>query len=90
MNPVTRVDDLGHGTTAAIAAVIDIETATTIAVKEREMSLLEVELSRERIRDLEREIRLDSLTAARVRAVRRARRDARVRALRLRSILLSR
>ena len=67
-----------------------IETAMTIAIKERKVSLLEVELSRERIRDMEREFRLDSHTAAKVRAARRARRDARVRALRLRSILLGR
>lgn len=67
-----------------------IETAMSIAIKERKVSLLEVELSRERIRDRNREFRLDSHFAAKVCAARRARKDARVRALRLRSILLGR
>jgi hypothetical protein len=60
------------------------------AVKERKVSLLSVELSRERIRDLDREIGQNVRMAAKVRAIRRARRDARVRALRLRRLLLAR
>jgi hypothetical protein len=57
--------------------------------KERKVSLLSVELSRERIRDRERQLNeIDAI--ARVRAIRRARRDARVRALRVRRILLTR
>ncbi|HXA61938.1 MAG TPA: hypothetical protein VNW94_22550 [Streptosporangiaceae bacterium] len=54
------------------------------------MSLLSVELSRERIRDQERKIKMNVEAAVRVRAIKRARRDAQVRALRLRRLLLAR
>jgi hypothetical protein len=53
------------------------------------MSLLEYELSRARIQDRERQLSLDLETAARVRAVRRHRRDTH-RVQRLRRILLAR
>ncbi|MBC6462409.1 hypothetical protein [Actinomadura sp. HBU206391] len=57
--------------------------------KERKVSLLSVELSRERIREHERKIE-DLSAIARVRAMRRARRDAHARALRVRRILFIR
>ncbi|MCO6009431.1 hypothetical protein NE236_31120 [Actinoallomurus purpureus] len=57
--------------------------------KEQQMSLLSIELSQERIRDAEREAtrRRD---VAQVRAMRRARRDAEVTAVRLRRLLTTR
>jgi hypothetical protein len=87
MNPVIHMTEPGHGapTVPARTATVDI-----IAIKERKMSLLEYELSRARIHDIEREMSLGLDQAVRVRAVRRARRDARVRALRLSRILLAR
>ena len=62
----------------------------TLTAKERKVSLLSVELSRERIRDRERKIKMNVEAAVRVRAIKRARRDAQVRALRLRRLLLAR
>jgi hypothetical protein len=79
------------GTTPiAVPAISRPEGLNPSAIKERKVSLLSVELSRERIRDLDREISQNVHAAARVRAVRRARRDARVRALRVRRLLLAR
>ena len=54
--------------------------------KERKLSLLSVELSRERIRERDREIK-EFVAIAHARAVRRARRDAQARALRVRRLL---
>ncbi|MCW2938191.1 MAG: hypothetical protein JWN00_1176 [Actinomycetia bacterium] len=62
----------------------------TPTAKERKVSLLSVELSRERIRDQDRKIKMNVEAAVRVRAIKRARRDAQVRALRLRRLLLAR
>jgi len=59
-------------------------------VQEHKMSLISHELARVRILDQERELQADLRAAARVRAVRRSRRDARLRAARLRRILLAR
>ena len=68
----------------------DIELPTRQGFsKERKVSLLSVELSRERIRDHDRLVEHLGVVA-RARATRRARRDARVRALRVRRLLLSR
>jgi hypothetical protein len=57
--------------------------------KEQQMSLLSIELSQERIRDAERAITRHP-DAAQVRALRRARRDAEVTAVRLRRLLTTR
>ncbi|MGI8330860.1 hypothetical protein ACRYCC_12910 [Actinomadura scrupuli] len=79
------------GTTPiAVPTISRPEGLNPSAIKERKVSLLSVELSRERIRSLDREIVQNVHAAARVRAVRRARRDARVRALRVRRLLLAR
>jgi hypothetical protein len=86
---VTNVSTVGT-TPIAIPTISRPEGLSPSAVKELKVSLLSVELSRERIRDLDREIGQNVRTAARVRAVRRARRDARARALRLRRLLLAR
>jgi GTP1/Obg family GTP-binding protein len=85
VNPVTGGFDLDHRT-----AVIDTETTKTIAIKESKMSLLQVELTRERVRDLEREVLSGVQASARVHIARRARRDVRGRALLFRNILLGR
>jgi uncharacterized iron-regulated protein len=77
-------------TNPTIPTISLTEVLNPSAAKERKVSLLSVELSRERIRNLDREIGQNVQTAARVRAVRRARRDARIRALRVRRLLLAR
>lgn len=77
-------------TPIAVAANSRPEGLDPSAIKERKVSLLSVELSRERIRVLDREISQNAHAAARVRAARRARRDAQVRALRVRRLLLGR
>ncbi|GAA4607876.1 hypothetical protein GCM10023195_30330 [Actinoallomurus liliacearum] len=56
---------------------------------EQKMSLLSIELSQERIRDAER-VAASRRDAAQVRAMRRARRDAEVTAVRLRRLLTTR
>jgi hypothetical protein len=57
--------------------------------KEQKMSLLSIELSQERIRDAERDaVRRRGIAQAR--AVRRARRDAELTAVRLRRLLTTR
>jgi hypothetical protein len=58
--------------------------------KEQQMSLLSIELSRERIRDAERAVTRRHPDAAQVRALRRARRDAEAIAVRLRRLLTTR
>jgi hypothetical protein len=57
--------------------------------KERQMSLLSIELSQERIRDAERQATRHR-EVARARAMRRARRDAEATAVRLRRLLITR
>jgi hypothetical protein len=89
---VTTVSTIGLApmTNPTIPTISLPEVLNPSAAKERKVSLLSVELSRERIHDLDREIGQHVQTAARVRAVRRARRDARIRALRVRRLLLAR
>jgi hypothetical protein len=86
---MTNVSTVGI-TPIAIPAISRSEGLNPSAVKERKVSLLSVELSRERIRDLDREIVQHIHTATRVRAAKRARRAARVRVLRVRRLLLAR
>jgi hypothetical protein len=57
--------------------------------KEQKMSLLSIELSQERIRDAERDA-VRRRGVAQARAVRRARRDAELTAVRLRRLLTTR
>jgi len=52
--------------------------------RKQQMSLLSIELSRERIRDLHREAGLEQEARRQIRLIRRARRDARATAIRLR------
>jgi hypothetical protein len=89
---VTTVPTIGLApmTNPTIPTISLTEVLNPSAAKERKVSLLSVELSKERIRNLDREIGQNVQTAARVRAVRRARRDARIRALRVRRLLLAR
>jgi hypothetical protein len=85
---VTTVFAAGR-TPAAVPDISRQEGLNPSAAKERKVSLLSVELSMERIRSLDHDIGKNIDAAARVRAVRRARRDARARASRVRRLLLA-
>ncbi|GAA2094732.1 hypothetical protein [Actinomadura alba] len=94
-SPVTGAHRAGGRAPSARPPVQIIEPGADQALrrvnfsKERKVSLLSVELSRERIREHDRQIeRLSAI--AQVRAMRRARRDAQARALRVRRILFTR
>ncbi|MQY03519.1 hypothetical protein [Actinomadura macrotermitis] len=81
---MTTMPELGR---SAPGAAIPAQGMRPRAIEENEMILLSQELSRVRIQDAEREAQLRQ-TMARVRALRRARRDAHTRAARVRRALL--
>jgi hypothetical protein len=86
---VTNISTVGI-TPIAIPTISRPEGLNPSAIKERKVSLLSIELSRERIRDLDGEYHRNIHTVAGVRTIMRARRDARERALRVRRLLLAR
>jgi hypothetical protein len=85
---MTRTND-DRPTRGSAAPAMGLRSHRTELNEEHRNMLISQELARERIRDLDREIELMQ-TAARVRALRRARRDAEVRTARLRRLLLAR